>query len=225
MAPRQNEIIAAILGMCFGILFAMLLMSPAYAADLSTDPADGSGSAPPSFVEEVSDTDPVEPVSSGPDPDPEPDPEDKPSDDTPEVVYDPVPVETEPDTYSDSEDVVVNRADLEEVVALLNDLSAQLALYAADVPAGYEPTEQDLEYRESLLTTLSGIHDSLLVLTEPPAEEPLEEEQATDPADEQIEADASSLPLLPLLMPPHLRKLTPLMPAQTPQTLPLMRLW
>lgn len=181
MASKRYDRLYFILGFICGFLLAALVCFPAHAADLSTDPMDAGESSAPIEIQ------PEEP-------EPEPPPDDSVIyDDDDVIMSEPDPVEPDPytDSYNESQDIVVNRQDLEDVIALLNDLSKQLSLYASDT-SGREPTEEDLTYRENLLLTLSGIHDSLIVLTEPPAEEPMEEEPAEEPAEEQAEEDTSA---------------------------------
>lgn len=157
------------------LLSILVLCSVCSAADLSTDPYDGSvenqSGADSSAAEGVSG-----PVASG---------------DDSSASAGSAEMEIEPDYSVDESDVVVNRAQLQQCIDLLNDLSQQLALYAADVPAGYEPSEDDLAYRADLLLTLVDIRDSLLTLTEP---EPVEEEslqEETIPEEESAPVEPS----------------------------------
>ena len=191
--------------LCFLLTMALsvfFLCSGCLAADLSVDPVDGASSSAEvscdssCVIEDSSDS------SSSDAPDessaaegvsgPDESVEDAPSpahDGDVLLVPDPIEVEIDTDTYSSESDIVVNRADLQECIDLLNDLSLQLGLFTSDLPAGYEPTEDDLLYRDSLLETLSGIHDSLILLSQPAEHDALQDAQE----------DASSVEPLQLL--------------------------
>lgn len=177
----------------FIILTAVLcLFFFGFAADISTDPADAGDSSAPaaqsSSVENSSDADDSSPAPSV---------DNSTSSEEPGPAYDgdvSVHYSEEPSSYEETQDVVVNRADLQDIVDLLNDLSVQLGLYASEVPAGYQPTEDDLAYRADLLDTLAGIHDSLLALTEPPVEDSSVPEDSSTPTEETAPSEASSAP-------------------------------
>lgn len=170
--PNEYELLVLTLGLICMVLFFSVLGSTARAADLSTDPYDGEASA--SYVQPASEAEASDPAPDSGAPD--------------------ASVSYEYDYYDDEEDVVVSRAHLEAVVTLLNDLSRQLALYAAEVPSGYQPTESDLAYRDDLLQTLSAISDNLTLLAAPLSEEPVEEVEEVEEveAEETTEAETSA---------------------------------
>lgn len=191
-------------------IFLLCGCAPAYAADLSTEPMDGAASSAAGWgfpaseessapdVEDASQKDSSALVgenvsqedSSAPDVE-DVSQHDESSQADSDIIVDPAPVEVEPDTYNESEDVVVNRAELESLISLVNDLSGQLALYAADIPAVYQPTEEDYAYRADLLETLSGIRESLQILSEPAPVEPEMVEEETIPEEETASESVS----------------------------------
>lgn len=197
MAPKKNDFFALFFGICFGLLFLLFVLAPpALASSLDADPFDASTSSPEYELqsgefsepppEDVSDaqseaeTDDFSSVSS-----------DESSSDAsgPDVIVTPIESDPVPGVYNPSEDVVVDRADLQQVIDLLNDLSTQLVLYASEIPVGYEPTEEDLQYRANLLVTLADISDSLQALTASPEDEA----QDDAPGDASVsEPDASA---------------------------------
>ena len=181
MPFKKKDFTALLVIICFGLFFFCFVLVPhVLASDLSTDPADGSGSSPPATMEEQGENgEGSESVSA---------PSESDSSEPDVILVDTVEPDPQPSTVNPSQDVVVDREDLNHVIDLLNDLSSQLALYAANIPAGYEPTEMDLEYRDSLLLTLSDISISLQALTVPPEDEAQEENPA--PASRNVDASA-----------------------------------
>lgn len=179
MPFKKKDFTALLVIICFGLFFFCFVLVPhVLASDLSADPADGSGSSPPATMwEQGENGQGSESVSA---------PSESDSSEPDVILVDTVEPEPLPSTVNPSQDVVVDREDLNHVIDLLNDLSYQLALYAADIPAGYEPTEKDLDYRDSLLLTLSDISTSLQALTASPDDEAQEENPA--PASRNVDA-------------------------------------
>lgn len=175
------------------LMAALCLFFCGFAADISTDPADSADfSAPAAQSVSMENSSESGNASSSSSVDSSTSSEELVSAYDGDVT---VHYSEDPDNYDESQDVVVNRADLQTLIDLLNDLSVQLGLYASEVPAGYQPTEDDLAYRSDLLDTLSGIHDSLIALTEPPVEDSsVSEDSSATPTEVSAPSEVSSAP-------------------------------